>query len=357
MTGWDLLIDRSHLSETEIVGRDIPDLAGGEALLRVDRVGMTANNVTYALAGDLLSYWSFFPVDERWGRVPLWGFADVIASRGEVTEGTRVYGYLPTSSHLVVTPDRVRESGFRDAREHRAGLPGAYNNYAATVGDRSYAADREDLMILFRPLFYTSFMLDDFLAENDFFGAGQIVCSSGSSKTAYATAFCISQRHDHPELVALTSERNVGFTSSLPYDSVAAYEEIEDLPVEEPTLYLDFAGNNQIRARIHERFGDRLVYDSLVGVTHQEGLGAAPSELPGPAPAFFFAPDQIKKRQQEWGPGAVDDRYAGAWASFAAAVTGWVEIKEEKGPEGLQAAWLQVLGGNIDPRHGLVVSL
>ena len=45
--------------------------------------------------------------------------------------------------------------------------------------------------MIVRPLFITSFMLADFLQDNAFFGARQVVVSSASSKTAYGTAFCL----------------------------------------------------------------------------------------------------------------------------------------------------------------------
>src|SRR5687767_5291831 len=169
-SGWDLLVGREELKRTERVDRPVPEVGDGEVLLRVDRVGMTANNVTYALLGDAMQYWNFFPAEEGWGRVPLWGFADVVESNVTGVEvGTRVYGYLPPSSHLVVKPDRVDEAGFRDASDHRAGLPGPYQVYASTTGDPAYEAEREDLQILYRPLFLTSFMLADFLHDSDLF--------------------------------------------------------------------------------------------------------------------------------------------------------------------------------------------
>jgi hypothetical protein len=59
---WDLLVDRADLTRTEIVQVPTPGLQPGQALLRVDRVGMTANNVTYAVFGDAMRYWDFFPV-------------------------------------------------------------------------------------------------------------------------------------------------------------------------------------------------------------------------------------------------------------------------------------------------------
>ena len=353
---WDLLVKRDELSTTELVESAVPEPGPGQAVLRVERVGMTANNVTYALAGDMLNYWRFFPAANGWGRIPVWGFAEVITSTvDEVAVGTRVYGYLPTSSHLVVEPTGITDHGFKDESEHRAGLASAYNIYASTSGDPSYVAEHEDLQILYRPLFITSFMLDDYLADNGFFGAERIVVSSGSSKTAYGTAFCISRRAERPRLVAVTSSSNVDFTRNLLYDDVISYDDIESLD-SHPTLYLDFAGNAEVRKRIHGHLGAALVYDSMVGIAHQEGLSADPG-LDGPEPVFFFAPSQITKRRKDWGPGGIEERYGKVWREFVPSVSGWVDVRAGEGPEGLRTAWLETLEGATDPKTGLVISL
>ena len=96
----DFLVKRDELRECRIAESEAPDLGPGEALLRVDRFGLTANNVTYAVMGEAMSYWDFFPAEDGWGRVPMWGFAEVERSEAEgVKVGARVYGYLPPSSH------------------------------------------------------------------------------------------------------------------------------------------------------------------------------------------------------------------------------------------------------------------
>ena len=119
----DFLVDRKDIRETRIEESEPPELEAGQALLEVDSFGLTANNVTYAVFGDAMSYWDFFPAPEGWGRVPVWGFADVSESRAEGLEsGTRVYGYLPPSSHLVVTP-AADPQRVRDRTEHRRSLP------------------------------------------------------------------------------------------------------------------------------------------------------------------------------------------------------------------------------------------
>ena len=54
------------------------------------------------------------------------------------------------------------------------------------LGERSQA--------LLRPLFMLSFLVDDFLAENEFFGAKRVLLSSASSKTAYGLAHLVHAR-------------------------------------------------------------------------------------------------------------------------------------------------------------------
>src|SRR3954454_4307507 len=92
----DFLVKRDDLRECGVAESEAPALEPGQALLRVDTFGLTANNVTYAVMGEAMSYWKFFPAEDGWGRVPVWGFAEVERSEAEGVEaGTRLYGYLP----------------------------------------------------------------------------------------------------------------------------------------------------------------------------------------------------------------------------------------------------------------------
>ena len=324
-------------------------------MLRADRVGVTANNVTYAVLGESFRYWEFFPATtpER-GRVPLWGFCEVAASRAEgVEQGQRLYGYLPTASHLVVRPERTDERGFRDATPHRSTLPSPYNAYALTTGDPAYDPEREDLQVLYRPLFFTSFMLADFLADGGLAGANVAVLSSASSKTAYGTAFLL-QAAGIPT-VGLTSEPNVEFTGSLGcYDSVLSYDDVRAL-TDIPTAYVDCAGSTPVRTALHEHLGQSLVVDLVVGVTHQDSTPAG--ALAGARPSVFFAPDQMRKRTGEWGRDGLDDRFAQAWRSFVPAVEQWVDVTVGSGPQALEQVWLEVLAGRSAPRTGHVLQL
>ncbi|GAA2511087.1 DUF2855 family protein [Winogradskya humida] len=353
-SSWSFAVARDDLQQTTVLEKELPGLSGGEVLLRVDRVGLTANNVTYAVLGDAMRYWEFFPPEprglaSRWGLPPVWGFADVVASTvPEVVVGLRVYGYLPPAGHLVVRPDRVDGQGFRDASEHRAGLPSPYNAYRATGGDPVYRADEEDLLTLFRPLFFTSFMLADQIIDNDWYGAGALVFSSASSKTAYAAAAELAGRG--PRLIGLTSAGNVEFTRSLGcYDDVVPYAEINELAIES-VVYLDLSGDPATRAALRARLGDRLVRDIAVGLTTQTPNMEAAGEV-------FFAPVQMRKRREDWGRDGLDQRFAEAWRRFADVAGARLEVRTSKGPEGLRQAWLEVLGGRTPPRAGHVIEM
>lgn len=354
-TGWALEVSRTDLSATQLLDVDVPEPGEGEAVLRADRVGMTANNVTYAVLGDSFRYWDFFPaVEPGFGRVPLWGFCEVVASRAAGVEvGQRLYGYLPTASHLLVRPDRADGRGFRDATEHRASLPSPYNAYALTSGDPAYDATREDLQVLYRPLFFTSFVLADFLTDGGTAGADRVLLSSASSKTAYGTAFLLQQ--SGVRTVGLTSPGNVAFTESLGcYDEVVAYDDVAGLE-QVPTAYVDCAGSTPLRQALHDRLTTSLLADVVVGVTHQDSSPAG--TLAGARPSVFFAPDRMRKRGEDWGRAGLDERFAAAWTSFVPAVESWVDVVVGEGPQALRDVWLEVLAGRSAPRAGHVLQL
>jgi hypothetical protein len=337
-----------------------PALGPGQALLHVDSFGLTANNVTYAVFGDAMSYWKFFPTSEPdWGRVPMWGFAEVEASEADGVEpGTRLYGYLPPSSHLVVTPSRAGGTGFVDATQHRAALPAAYNGYQATAADPFYSEGTEALQMLLRPLFMTSFLIDDQLDDDGLAARGPVVISSASSKTAIGTAFLLSHR-EGVEVVGLTSERGAEFAEGLGiYGSVVLYEDAGSLGGGGPATFVDIAGDGAVRRAVHEAYGDDLLASIAVGATHHEEFAAGGGgALPGPAPALFFAPDRVAKRTADWGGAGFAERAAGAWRPFCAWTGGWLEVLEGEGFGAVERAWGEVLDGRVPPQQAHVVSL
>lgn len=373
-SGLRLLVARQDLRRTRLApDSDAPTarpLAAGEVRLAIDQFALTANNITYAAFGEAMKYWQFFPTDDAaWGCIPVWGFARVSESRAEGVEvGRRVWGYLPMGSYLVAQASRVSARGFTDGSSHRADLPVIYNQLSFCDTDPSYRVDREAQQALLRPLFVTSFLIDDFLAEASHFGAQQVLLSSASSKTAYGTAFCLSRRRGSGtaiRTVGLTSAGNLGFTRSLGcYDEVLDYEALGSLARDVPSIYVDFSGQVALRRNVHDHFGDRLTYSCSVGGTHWDRLGSG-AGLSGPRPVLFFAPAQYKKRAapppQGYGPEGLLQRIDEAWTALMGPVCDpqhpWLEVERRSGAEAVEAGYRSLLDGRADPRQGLMLEL
>jgi hypothetical protein len=353
-------VDRTNLSISRLNRSVAVDLQPGEVRLAVQSFALTSNNITYAVFGDGLKYWDFFPVgEEPWGRVPVWGFADVVESTiGDVAVGERVYGYLPMATELVVTPGRVDERGFTDMSEHRAPMAAAYNRYSKVVVDPMYRVDRESHQMVLWPLFMTSFMIDDYLGEKVLGDTSvtTVVLSSASSKTAIGAAFLLSRRPDL-RIVGLTSSANEQFVQSLGcYHETVLYDAVENGSAVWPAgraAYVDIAGNPSVTAGVHRIYEDDLVESTIVGGTHWDAPRESVS-MPGPQPSFFFAPSQIAARTKEWGREGLDQRVGEAWHEFASWTDAWLEFRTTEGAESVEGLYHQMLAGHVDPRVGHV---
>ena len=324
-----LIVKKDDLTQANVIDTPRSEPGAGEVLLHVDRFAVTANNITYGVAGDMIGYWQFFPAEEGWGRIPVWGIGTVVTSQHpEIAVGSRYYGYYPMSEELIVKPEKISGRGFTDAAAHRAQLPVVYNQYSLMNQDNGFDPAYDNHAMVYRPLFTTSFVLDDYFADNDFFGARQLVLGSASSKTAFGLAFMLKRRGGI-KISGLTSTGNKAFVENLGlYDTVATYDDVESL-VNEPSAYVDMAGNREVLARVHHHFGDNLVNSCGVGITHWEARdGADPKDLPGAKPSMFFAPSQIVKRNEELGPETYQRLIGEATAAFFAAVDDWVRIEE-----------------------------
>ena len=358
--------NKKDLHQTRIATQPLPALQPGEALLRIDRLALTTNNITYAAFGETphLRYWDFFPTGAaEWFHMPAWGFAEIVETTVEGLQvGERFYGYWPIASHVVMNPVRVSERGFYDGISHRLELTSAYNQYQRISTDAAYRAEDENYQMLLRPLFITSFMLADFLEDNAFFGARRIVFSSASSKTAYGTAFCLE---DNPnvELIGLTSSGNTEFVEKLGcYAQALAYDDVEQLDASVPTIYVDFSGNNDLRNRVHEHFRDNLVHSCFAGsAQNHEHLSAADTPAHGPAPQPYFAPYQIKKRNADWGAAEVTRKFNKAQLAFTQRIKNpeqpWMLINEHHGLEQAKVLVEDLVAGRIDPKAGHAVLL
>jgi hypothetical protein len=310
------------------------------------------------VTGDLFGYWKLFPASEPgWGRVPVFGFAEVVASRHPgVEEGTRVFGYLPMSDHLMVEPARVDERGFLDGSAHRRDVMATVWNHYQRVAPASAHADA--VRSLLRPLFVTGFLIDDFVADNDGFGADVVVITSASAKTAIATAHEMRQRGDR-RVVGLTSAAHLAVVEGLgAYDEVLPYEAAGDVAGERAVL-IDIAGRIDARDDVHQRFAGALQHSMTVGLSNvpEPSRLLAPAPPEGPAPEIFYAQLQVAKRADDWGQGEFYAKLEQAWDRFVAFTESWLRIDQIVGGDAVAKAWRELVAGNVDPLGGLQLSL
>jgi hypothetical protein len=361
MNNYCLEVIRHDLKQTRTIELPSPvalTLANGQAVISVKRFGLTSNNITYGVAGDIIGYWQFFPAEGDYGRIPVWGIGTVIDSgRTELKAGDEYYGYYPMASYLVVKPERVTARGFNDASEHRSALPPTYNQYSLMTAANGFDREYDSHRMVYYPLFITGFVLDDYLFDHGFFNADKIILSSASSKTSFSLAFLLNRNRDR-HVVGLTSNGNKTFVEGMGiYDEVITYDAVETISASSKIVYIDMAGNRTVLEKVHHHFGDNVTCSCGVGITHWNSLdGAEPSSLPGAKPAMFFAPTQIQKRHQEWGPEKLQAEMQNAWTEFLESVDGWVTINERKGAGEMHATYQEVLHG-APPHQSFAISL
>ncbi|KAL2815308.1 hypothetical protein BJX63DRAFT_390071 [Aspergillus granulosus] len=109
--------------------------------IRTALLGLTSNNLTYALGGSVLGWWDAYPLPtsapapydgQAWGIVPAWGFAVVLESTlAGITTGETLFGLWPTSSHQVdLELTATDQPGhWIEVSPHRQNLASFYNRY------------------------------------------------------------------------------------------------------------------------------------------------------------------------------------------------------------------------------------
>ena len=353
-----ICVNKTKLEKLMSIKRQMEPLAVDHIRVRLTSFALTANNVTYMVTGDLIGYWKFFnPEDygikgEGLGRMPVWGFAEITESRTAGLEaGAKIYGFFPPADYFDIKPVKLSPHGFSDGAAHRVPLHGIYNRYVRVEADPSFGGGFDDLQPILRPLFTTSFLIDDFLARENVFGAEQVLLLSASSKTALGTAYCLSQR-DGIKVAGLTSERNRGFVSKTGfYDRVETYDTITDLNPDVKTVIVDMAGNGDVSKIVYDHFEENIVYNCMVGKSHWDG-GKPPKIAAGAPPVMFFAPDQAQRRLKDWGPEGFAKKLGARWVPFCQSAVNWMDIEKHEGVDAFMPVYKSLLAGDIPANAG-----
>lgn len=351
-------VRRNDLFAFRLTEQATPGIEDGEILAEVERFAFTANNISYAVVGEKLGYWNFFPAEEGWGVIPVWGFAKVVESRHpEVNVGERLYGYWPMGTHVVMQPGKLRNDQLREMSAHRAKLAAVYNSYARTSGEAHYDPSMDDERMLLMPLYATSYCLYDFLVANEFFGATQVIIPSASSKTAIGLAYALQDDPDAPACVGMTSASNRERVAALGlYDGVMGYADLLAIDNEQPTVVVDMSGNGSMLSELHRHLGVNMRFTSNVGLTHYDAGQMGPDFIRERS-SMFFAPGHIEKRAQEWGPGEFQKRAYAFWHAVAIRSRDWLNIERSHGVDCIQEVFERVRDGEVNPDTGSVVIL
>lgn len=359
-----LQVQRSTFFNNKLV--EIPSselkLETGEVLVKIEKFAYTANNITYAVAGDMIGYWQFFPPfgenADGWGVIPVWGFAEIVASEVKgLPIGDRLFGYFPPASHLKMKPIAINEQRFIDGAAHRSQLPAGYNMYRRVQGEPNYNPkfDRERMLLF--PLHLTAFCIWDSLQDKGWYGAKQVIILSASSKTSTGLGYALKGDEHAPPTVGITSQRNLEMVEGLDlYNNCITYEQLDKIDTSLPTVIVDMSGNGKVVAALHTALGNNMKWNVNVGLTHwtdakpQQGFIKDRSE-------FFFAPGHIQKRIKEWGADGFDKKSASFMMDTAAKTKKWLKFQKVAGLSELAELHPSVCEGKIAPEVGLIVEM
>ncbi|KAL4254586.1 Protein of unknown function DUF2855 [Abortiporus biennis] len=373
-------------------------LPDNHVLIQLDRFGFSANNITYQLLGEAphYRYFDFHPAPESgavnpktYGLIPVWGFGTVLAtSHPKVRKGDRVYGFFAPTKYLLlpVSTTDISKYAFYVPRPHLPEDRRPYNQIIRCANDPLYDPSplAEDLTMLYRPLFWTSYWCEDWLYATKYRGATRILISSASSKTAFCLAYRIKKRIlrenlDNIKVVGLTSQRNVDFTEQLGlYDDVLSYDDFERNPefelesAVELWTYVDVSGNEELNKRVFSFFsstGSSLKASIKLGMSNLSPGNSTTVDKRSPFSKSgadfasttdmeaFFTPEWLAIRRKELSAAQIAEMQAEAWKELMVDGKDWVKIQRVNGPDEVLKAYDIVSKGKLGPDVGMIWSM
>ncbi|KAJ7194225.1 hypothetical protein GGX14DRAFT_586804 [Mycena pura] len=371
------------------------DLPPNHVLIKVERFGFSANNITYQALGEQphFRYFDFHYAPEAGnvsakshGLVPVWGFGTIVASsHPKISPGEHVYGYFAPSRYLLVpvSPSDVNRHAFYVPRPHLPADRRPYNQIRRCAADPEYTptALGEDLTMLYRPLFWTAYWFEDWLHSTGYRGATRVLLSSASAKTAFCVAYLIRKRRARGEtssslkIVGLTSARNLAFTRGLGlYDEVVEYGAAEaalaQAPGQNKWVYADVAGNVALNARLFAHLGKALVASIALGMASLEpaskqaaALDFQTNKFTGAEPPAtaqletFFMVEWLSVRQRQLAPDEIVRRQRQVWTELMADCVPWVRLVHVSGANEVKRAYDEITKTGFSADVGYIWSM
>jgi len=383
---------RKDKAETVVLHDTLPALERDEIRMRVDRVGLSANNMFYAQMGEapFLKFFAVYPVPQRpeLANVPAWGVATIVESNHrDFAVGEQYRGFLHMTNVVQMKARRTAD-GFVAYGGNRDKLNKAYNGFVKVNDSKTspsgVTGSRAELATIVMPGALSGFLLCELLRSHGFYGGNSVVLTSASSKLSLATAFLLKHERAAGKLgriIGYSSKNNVEFVRSTGlFDDVLTYE--QDLP-SDPTLkpvFIDVAGD----ATIYRRIQKRLAKGLAVGGTHTKAKAStftafSPSSIlklvgsmlaPPPVAKWldkhlnptlemFFAPTVMSELIARWGRSEFDEKCDAALLSFvdAALAHAWIKIVRAESPAAIQSEYRRIVEGSVPPSEAIILSL
>ena len=318
-------VGRDDLRRTRWLDTAPVALAPGEARLRIDPFALTSNNVTYGAFGEAMHYWDFFPTgDAGTGLHPGLGLRDRRANRSSrastSASASTAIGRWPTRSFSQPVRVISRRLLRRRART-AASCPRSTTATSAAAATRRTASSTRPERRCCEPLFTTSFLIDDFLADNAFFGAQhgaglERVEQDRLRDSAFAWRGGAA-RPARRRVVGLTSPANLAFTRELGcYDEVRrATTTSTTLPAERPRG-LRRHERRRRAARGRPRPLARLAGLQLLGRRHALGSARRRQGAARAAPGAVLRAGAGQEARRRVGRDRLEQRLASAWHGF-----------------------------------------
>lgn len=238
--------------------------------------------------------------------------------------------------------------------------------------------------MLYRPLFWTSYWCEDWLALAKYRNATTILITSASSKTAFCLAYLVGKRRKTEQLqiiiIGLTSKANAAFTNRLGlYDQVLEYDSFPTTATLQSGkfLYVDVAGNRSLNERMNRYFmsdsSRTLLANIALGYSNVSPSFDVPdwkdqtrvdpgrdtkSQQLGPPPVEnFFMPEWLEVRKNQLSRDEIFRRQNKGWVELMQDCVNWVKIERVYGGRDVERAYQRIANGQLSPETGYIWSL
>ncbi|EEB92859.1 hypothetical protein MPER_08569, partial [Moniliophthora perniciosa FA553] len=311
-------------------------------------------------------YYDFFPAPEN-------PEDNVSAETHGSHVGERLYGYFAPTKYLLVPIDP------KDINKHAMYVPRpqfppdrrVYHQILRCATDPLYTPtpEAEDLMMLYRPLFWTSYWCEDWNR------------ASRGGVTAKT------------RLIGLTSKKNMGFTKQLNlYHEVHEYDTFKSAEAfqggnEKRWIYVDVAGNDELNSKVFDYFASpytgKLVTAVLLGMTNvtpessatslnadkstfnsimagaggQRGSESDTTSSFWPRVERFFTPEWLEVRRKELPAKEILEIQRIEWQRLMKDCVEWVKIERTYGPKAVKKEYERIAKSGVGPDKGLIWSL